>query len=259
MQISQKKNKTKTDFTIWGFHLIFKEKKKAKKKLRTQREMVDCSPLLKKDRNKRFKMKHFLTRKQARRIIGLFNTFRRNSTKWAFDDLFLYFIWKPNGLPRTPNPLDFTEVVPDEEYDFFHDQNAVLAAHEQDDIDGINTAATNGFRLWINKTKIMNRSFDEKDTHFGKLPPAVSHFSAVMLHEFGHVLRARANRTTVETMLRQSPDIRTCYNEYQSRMTEARTEKDRRKWRRISNEMEEWFADIFSKSFILYAFGDGIK
>ncbi|MHA1682707.1 MAG: hypothetical protein ACTSUE_17340 [Promethearchaeota archaeon] len=216
--------------------------------------MTDCSPLLGKNRNKRLNLDHFLTRKEARGIVGLFNTFRMDKTKKAFDDLFWFFIWKPNGLEVTDQPLEFIEVVPDKK-SFFSKRDTVVAAYSQEDIDGINTAATNGLNLWINRTKIMNRSFDKKDTHFGPLPRAVSHFSAVMLHEFGHVLRARANRTTVETMLRENPNIRTCYNGYQSKLAKARMNKDKRRWKQISNEMEEWFADIFAKSFILQAFG----
>jgi hypothetical protein len=243
--------------------------------------MEECSPLLKRG-DERFRIETFLNVKEAREVIGLLNTFRKDNTGLAFRKLFQYFVWRPNNMsPLDHEPLTYVEVVPDApdtlnggffppEISDYLDGTAVAYGDDEDDIDGINTAATDGFTLWINRTRIMNKEFDAKDTHFGKLPQSVSHFSAVMLHEFGHVLRKRADRTTVQTLFRESPELRSCYNEYQRKISKARetargsSGKDRAEdydirdlEREISDEMEEWFADIYAKSFILYAFGKG--
>lgn len=235
-----------------------------------KRRMEECSPLL--NRSKvRLILETFLPRDKAREIIQLFNTFRRDKTSLAFEDLFWYFVWEPNGMdPTLGPPMKFVEIVPDthlrfvktpthsrREYDDADEPRRVFGnAGKVNDIDNISTAATDGFTLWINRTKIMNREFDKKNTHFGSLPRTVSHFSAVMLHEFGHVLRQRAGRTTVETMFRQSPELRKCYNEFQHKISKAREYRSEEEVNEMSDEMEEWFADIFAKSFIIYAYGE---
>ena len=99
----------------------------------------------------------------------------------------------------------------------------------------------------------MNRAYDEKNTHFGKLPHNVSHFSAVMLHEFGHILRKRSNKSSVITLFRKSPDLLKCYNDFQQDIARARSKGLKKKRLALSNKLEEWVADIVSKSFILYA------
>ena len=228
--------------------------------------MEECSPLLKKG-DTRLRVERYISRDKAREIILLFNTFRRDKTSIAFEYLFWYFIWNPNGMePPSEHPLRFVEIVPDTP-----PTEVTMAAYrvmnfggesekEHDKyIDGIQTAATDGFTLWINRTKIMNKGFDQKDTHFGALPKEVSHFAAVMLHEFGHMLRQRADRTTVNTLLRESPGLRKCYDEFQRKISKARESYRKGEGEspnHLSDEREEWFADIIAKSFILYAYGD---
>ena len=225
--------------------------------------MTECSPLLNRD-EKRLNLNIFITPEEARRVIQLFGTFRRDKTKLAFDKLFWFFVWKPNKLRPSPNPLIFVEVVPDDPKDIIYGEKSTQnypwlqslgedTRLNEENIDTIRKAATDGTTLWINRESIMNKKFDQMDTHFGELPRGISHFSAVMLHEFGHVLRKRANNTTVVRMLRNSPDIRSCYNAYQEDKELARKVKDKNLYGDISHEMEEWFADIFSKSFILHA------
>ena len=239
--------------------------------------MTECSPLLS-DAKKRLHIEDFISPKEARRIIELLNTFRKDKTKLAFDRLFFHFVWEPNNLKPLRDPLNFIEVVPDERYmdkdvdlrrdgdgdddvgypwlrsvEDFEEAGAPAPPSHKKGIDTIHTAATDGSTLWINRKNIMNKAFDRRDTHFGPLPPGVSHFSAVMLHEFGHVLRKRAKHTTIVRILRNSPDIRLCYNEFQEDKELARKVRDKDLYSSISDEMEEWFADIFAKSFILLA------
>ncbi len=207
-----------------------------------------CAPSLSKHR--RLQLELFITKQEAREVIQLFNTFRRDKVKKAFDLLFLKFIWRFGRTKVGQAPLSFVEVVPHPTQG--HTEKSFHRGSDSK-LDSVRTAATDGFTLWINKKNIMNRAYDKKNTHFGILPSNISHFSAVMLHEFGHILRKRSNKSSVITLFRKSPELRKCYNNFQQDIARARSSGLKKKRLALSDKLEEWIADIFSKSFILYA------
>lgn len=210
-----------------------------------------CSPFL--GTKEVLRLHNFVSRSTAKRIIELFNAFSIGPIRRGFRLLFEHFIWGPNGMTKDDSRefLYFHRIVSSPErlghsrYDH--------PPRDENDVDSVRTAATDGDTLWINTEHIMNEDFNLKKTHFGLLPDGVSHFSAVMLHEFGHILRSRANSTTFLSLLRQSPDVHSCFDRYQQQLADAREGPSRNAYDDVKNEMEEWIADMFAKSFIEYA------
>ena len=209
-------------------------------------------------------LSQFITPLQAQKIIYLFNNFRNDSTKLGFHFLFLYFIWKPNEMiiPKK-TPLRFVEIVHGRVSSHDNSTRALKNEHasnalkqiKHDENEEIQTAATNGFTLWINKFNIMNKKFNEVVSNYGKLPDQVSHFSAVMLHEFGHILRKRANKTTVVKIRRYNKKIQDHFDLfYKNQEHELKKTKGKKQNKKKARCFEEWFADAFAVSFILHAF-----
>lgn len=212
-----------------------------------QRYKSKCSPLL--STSDHLDLKSYIASDQAKNVIRLFNQFSISTLRQGFQILFAHFIWNPNGLSEHNRDfIRFLKIAPTSRASPGYD-----TINKDEDGDSINTAATDGDTLWINTSKIMNRAFDSEKSHFGKLPSQTSHFSAVMLHEFGHMIRKRASRTTFQSLLRQSPGIQECFERYQERLSYSRAPESIETFEDVEHEMEEWVADMFSKSFIRHA------
>jgi len=231
---------------------------------------TDCSPLVygstedkrrERKSQKVFDLGPIIDRSTARKIIQALNAFNRKSTVMALEELFEHFVWNFNNLEGEDRM--FIDVIFLKTRTNRRGGSSVRGRG----IDDRRTASTTGYKIWINDSKIMNESFDQLDTHFGDLPKGVSHYAAVILHEFGHIIRERANETTFQYILDISPSIRDCFREFQVYISETndQIERERRSYggNRVKvlkelkvereDELEEWVADMFAKSFIVYA------
>ena len=215
-----------------------------------------CSPDIE-DTVRVINIEKFIPRKEAFLVIEELNRFTTKGTKSALGHLFKFFIWEFNDIPKRDRKF----------IDIDFNPNKKKSGEKGRGIDSEKTASTTGWKLWINAKDIMNGDFDEQDTHFGRLPKGVSHYAAVILHEFGHVLRERGEKTTFPHMMETSPLVKKCFQEYEVRIADAyeefskaRASKNegkayilRRLWNERKDELEEWFADMFAKSFIVFA------
>lgn len=207
-----------------------------------------CDPLLSKDKEKVFQLGRIIDSSNAWRVVQLLNTFRGVQTVQAMEILFQHFIWNFNPYAKERKFIDIV-FMPN------------VKKGRRNGIDTVNTARTNGTTLWINVPHVMNSRFDREDTHFGELPHGVSHFSAVILHEMGHIIRERASGTTFQYMVDISPSIRKCLREFEEYISEVYMEMERRErsvrlakeYENRKDELEEWVADMFAKSFISHA------
>lgn len=231
---------------------------------------TECTPEIfsKRGNSGLLNIKNVISKNTASQIIMFLNTFQRHHTIVALKLLFEHFIWNFNNLQG--NERRFIDVIFTPPIVSYELESMIK---EKKSIDDEGTASTDGYKLWINVKRIMNKEFDEKDTHFGKLPKGVSHYASVILHEFGHIIRERANETTFQYIVDKSPDFKKCLRQYQIYIHEAYEEKklsykrgDDRKsdifnfiLNQRKDELEEWIADMFAKSFIIYAFGPEIK
>jgi hypothetical protein len=124
-------------------------------------------------------------------------------------------------------------------------------------IDNIDTAAVSEFgkNMWIHHENIMRKDYDMEESHFGKLPIrwGISHYAVVILHEFGHIIRTRARRTTSLTLLTSNLSLYQCFLQFKEDiLTEIKHTDNSAKVGEKRVELEECFADMFAKSFILY-------
>jgi hypothetical protein len=238
-------------------------------------DTTDCSPLVyvstedkRRGRKiqKMFDLGRIIDRSTARKIIKALNAFNRKSTVMALEKLFEHFVWNFNNLEGEDRMfIDVIFLKP--RTNRRGEGRSKMGTGTERGIDDRRTASTTGYKIWINDSKIMNESFDQIDTHFGDLPKGVSHYAAVILHEFGHIIRERANETTFQYILDISPSIRDCFREFQVYISETndQIERARRSYGgdRVKvfeelkvereDELEEWIADMFAKSFIVYA------
>jgi len=212
-------------------------------------DTTSCDPLLSKDMEKVFQLGRIIDKTKAWEVIQLLNTFRGIPTIQAMRILFEHFIWNFNPYAKEQRFIDIVFMP------------GVKKGGKRNGIDTVKTARTNGTKLWINVSSVMNDRFDKEDTHFGELPRGVSHFAAVILHEMGHIIRERANGTTFQYMVDISPNIRRCLREFQEYISEVYMEMERRRRSRRykkeyedrKDELEQWVADMFPKSFIAHA------
>ena len=236
---------------------------------------TDCSPLLI-DKNGVFNIGRIIDRTTATQVIRYLNKLDKDGTVYALKGLFEHFVWNFNNLEGEERKFINIVFIPPGgsggsggSQPSRRSRKSRKSNSMDDDIDtdSPSTASTTGYTLWINEQHVMNKDFDKKDTHFGKLPKGVSHYCAVILHEFGHVIRERANETTFQFMLDISPDINRCFREFQLYISDTHDQAERAKERgykrrsyilqqRVKerkDELEEWIADMFAKSFIIYA------
>lgn len=204
-----------------------------------------CNPLLFEGPERVFDMGRIIDSSKAWDVIQRLNTFRGDETVLALKILFEHFVW------------NFNPYIGKRERKFL---DIVFIPSRSGGRVGVRTARTNGKTLWINVPNTMNVAFDQKDTHFGRLPRGVSHFSAVILHEMGHVIRERANHTTFPYMVDISPDLGKCLREFEEYIYEVYEEmgrsgsrKHKKEYEDRKDQREEWIADMFAKSFIVHA------
>ena len=235
-------------------------------------DMTDCSPLVI-DKHGVFNLGRIIDRTTARQVIRYLNKLDKDGTKYALKGLFEHFVWNFNNLEGEERKfINIVFTPPGGSGGSGGSQQSRRSRKSKSmgdeiDPDTPSTASTTGYTLWINEQHVMNKDFDKNVTHFGKLPKGISHYSAVILHEFGHVIRERANETTFQFMLDISPDINRCFREFQLYISDTHDQAERAKERgykrrsyilqqlvkKRKDELEEWIADMFAKSFIIYA------
>jgi hypothetical protein len=219
-------------------------------------ETTSCSPIIFKQTKSIFEIDDaIISKKQAIRVIQLLNTFQERFTLQALEILFYTFIWRFNRISKSERYFINISFIREKNSEVIRRKERRPTEQEH----GTNTSSTDGWNLWINRKNIMNKKFDLDDSHFGELPSGVSHYAVVILHEFGHVLRERANKTTFSYLMDNSPIIRKCFREFQRYIHKpslSTIERETTMSKKKKDELEEWIADMFAKSFVLYAITD---
>lgn len=106
----------------------------------------------------------------------------------------------------------------------------------------VDTAATDGVNIRIYRGIITSKRFERLPGHLGiERPEWVSHYAAVVLHEIGHVLHKRFQRRGHREVKRIMGDV-----SYPECFLNSKLFEDQNTW-------AEWFANTFSRSFILFA------
>lgn len=237
-----------------------------------------------------FDISSWITLDDAIRVVQLLNALDEEKTKTAIRILFSAFIWKNIRNPKRREFINikfinnawiiqkrrethlrdvidgistihtFPQFMEGERGEKSVSHTRGKRADGMVDIDNIDTAAVSeyGKTLWIHGENIMNRRYDAEESHFERVPIDswnVRHYTMVILHEFGHIIRLRGRNSTSIPLIRTNDNLYDCYMEHRQEISD-RLRKEKFKssdWvTRASVDLEEWFADVFSMSFIWY-------
>jgi hypothetical protein len=254
-----------------------------------EKHMAVCLGLSGNPSKETFDISSWITLDDAIRVVQLLNALDEEKTKTAIRILFSAFIWKNirnpkrrefinikfindawiaqkrrenrlrdviDGIDDIPTIHTFPQFTEGEKMS----PRGVKRADGMVDIDSIDTAAVSeyGKTLWIHGDNIMNRRYDAVESHFERIPIDswnVRHYTMVILHEFGHIIRLRGRNSTSIPLIRTNDTLYDCYMEHRQEISD-RLRKERFKssdWvTRASVDLEEWFADVFAMSFIWY-------
>jgi hypothetical protein len=241
-----------------------------------------------------FDISSWIVLEDAIYIVQLLNAMDKEKTKLAIRKLFSSFIWKNITNPKHKRFIDI-KFIDDRWIEEKRRENRlrniidnISVAHTFPqfsvgegrvnerptgekradglvDIDNINTAAVSedGNTVWIHGDNIMNRKFDKEESNFEKISIDswnIRHYTMVILHEFGHIIRLRVSLSTSIPLIETNDLLLNCYNQHRQKIND-RLRKEKFKssdWvTRASVDLEEWFADVFSMSFIWYVTKNG--
>lgn len=118
----------------------------------------------------------------------------------------------------------------------------------------IRSASTNGHNIQFYYPGVMTDRFERMSTRFGKVPPGLTHYAVMILHEYGHIIHRAIRRTT------NSEDILRSLTFLFGPLGVSRSQ-GLRCWKTYAKDFDaqsEWFADVFSRTFVRVALGSGV-